>query len=216
MAVDTRRMGYRCCAATLKHAPCKRRVRVADQRCYQHPGRSAWRVTDVSATRRRQCEVIARVCADVLSDGAADVIASRAAECVTDKSWTVLVEQHSSADCSDLARLARAILCEVDRVGGAIGQAVGVMVGSLGGSETAVAFSEEFVNRLPLVLPLKAKLVVAARALQVAGIYVCLVSARPLADCECLADVLKVEGEKQLESVVRGSLQNWRRLAPQS
>jgi hypothetical protein len=62
-------------------------------------------------------------------------------------------------------------------------------------------------RRIPL--PIDAKLSAAARGLQVAGIYVCFVNKRMLADCACLQDILKEKGKSQLENLMHGALDDW-------
>jgi hypothetical protein len=69
---------------------------------------------------------------------------------------------------------------------------------------------QEVVSRIPL--PFDVKLSAAARALQIAGIYVCLVGGRGLAGCACLKDVLKVEGQAQVQKLILGSMQDWKEL----
>ncbi|MGI5193947.1 hypothetical protein ACQEVY_09945 [Streptomyces sp. CA-288835] len=53
---------------------------------------------------------------------------------------------------------------------------------------------------------------IAARGLQIAGICVCLLGGADLADCACLRDVARAEGEKQVEALARGALEDWRNL----
>ncbi|MEV6184205.1 hypothetical protein, partial [Streptomyces sp. NPDC052015] len=61
-------------------------------------------------------------------------------------------------------------------------------------------------------LPVDAKLSAAARGLQIAGIYICIVGNRDLADCACLRDVLKVEGKERLQRLIQGAMEDWKGL----
>ncbi|MFC1435519.1 hypothetical protein ACEZDB_33255 [Streptacidiphilus sp. N1-3] len=77
----------------------------------------------------------------------------------------------------------------------------------MGRSPIERVFAYELASRIPL--PIDAKLSAAARGLQVAGIYVCFVNKRNLADCACMQEILKEKGKFQLENLMRGALDDW-------
>ena len=149
-------------------------------------------------------------CLDTLSDGGASTIADRASEYVTERTWDALVNQHHTKDCDDLAQLARRILSEKEKIKSFLGRAAGRFTGFLGRPRIEQIFVQEVVSRIPL--PIGVKFSAAARALQIAGIFVCLTQGRDLADCACLNDVLKVEGQAQVQRLILGSVQDWKEL----
>jgi hypothetical protein len=71
-------------------------------------------------------------------------------------------------------------------------------------------FAQELAGRIPL--PFDAKLAAAARGLQIAGIYICVVGNRDLTDCACLRDVLKVEGKGRLQRLMQSAMEDWQQL----
>ncbi len=160
-----------------------------------------------AAPDRRGQEYAAALCVDLLSTGGAATIADRATSYVSDETWKALAKHHRRRNCDDIAELARNILDKKERLHRAIGQTAGGIFGLLGRSPIERVFAYELARRIPL--PIDAKLSAAARGLQVAGIYVCFVNKRKLADCACLQDVLKEKGKSQLESLMQGALDDW-------
>lgn len=165
------------------------------------------RPSPVQAQQRREAEEVAAFCEDVLKDGGPEAIAERAVAHVSDETWQALVRKHKRGGCDDLAKLARAFLTGHERVHAVIGGLVGRLLALCGGPPIARVFAQEVVRRIPL--PLDTELIAAARALQIAGIYVCLTGDRELADCACLGDVLRVEGKEQIEKLIHGALGDW-------
>ncbi|QEU91034.1 hypothetical protein CP970_09210 [Streptomyces kanamyceticus] len=198
--------------------------------CWQHRGRPNWALSspDSSAARRstapgarRPAEAgaddrlpteLARWCADALADDPVAAISARAATYVTDRTWQALVREsrRRGGGCDELAKAARDILELRKSLHGAIGGGVAGAVDRAGGSGLMVAFARELASRL--ALPFDAQLAAAARGLQLAGICVCVLTGVELADCACLRDVLRVEGEKQVEALVSGAVEDWREL----
>jgi hypothetical protein len=158
---------------------------------------------------RQRAEAAARLCLDVVEQGgSAAVIAERASAYVSHKTWETLVKRHRRGSCDDLARLARSILRGKARLHEAVGRAAGGLFGLLRRPSIERVFAQEVARRIPL--PVDAKLAAAARGLQIAGIYVCIIGAGDLADCACLREVLKVEGEERLQRLVQGAMEEWR------
>ncbi|NGN67649.1 hypothetical protein G5C51_27575 [Streptomyces sp. A7024] len=162
------------------------------------------------ALQRRRAEEVAAFCADVLKDGGAAAIADRAATYASDETWTALVKKHRRRGCHGLAELARAILNGKEQLHAAVGWAAAGLLGLMRRPRIEQIFAQELVRRIPL--PADAKLIAAARGLQIAGIYVCLVGNRDLADCACLRDVLKVEGKARIKRLIEGAIEDWREL----
>ncbi|WP_307077365.1 hypothetical protein [Streptomyces canus] len=117
------------------------------------------------------------------------------------------MKRHRRRGCDDLAQLARSVLKGKERLHEAVGRAAGGLFGLLGRPRIERVFAQELARRIPL--PIDAKLSAAARGLQIAGIYICIVGNRDLADCACLRDVLKVEGKERLQRLIQGAMGDW-------
>lgn len=106
--------------------------------------------------------------------------------------------------------LARNILNGTDRLHEAVGRAAGRLFGWLGRPPIERVFAQELARRIPL--PVGAQLAAAARGLQIAGIYVCMVGSSNLADCACLQDLLTSEGTERLQLLIQSGMQDWQEL----
>ncbi|MES5822873.1 hypothetical protein [Streptomyces sp. RG80] len=159
---------------------------------------------------RRRLEEVAGFCADTLKDGGAAAIADRASAYVSDATWKALVKKHRRKGCDDLAELARAILKGKEQLHDAVARTAGGLLGLLSRPRIERVFAQELARRIPL--PWDAQLAAAARGLQIAGIYVCLVGNRDLTDCACLRDVLKAEGKERVKKLVQAGVEDWRSL----
>ncbi|MFE4540341.1 hypothetical protein ACFRKB_35625 [Streptomyces scopuliridis] len=112
-----------------------------------------------------------------------------------------MVKRHSRRGCDDLALLARRILLGKDQLHDVVGRAAGGLFGLLGRPRIERVFAQELARRIPL--PVDAQLSTAARGLQIAGIYVCVVGKQSLTDCACLHDVLIVDGQERLQQLLQ-------------
>jgi hypothetical protein len=155
-------------------------------------------------------EAAAGFCADALSDGAAATVAARAATYVSDETWKTLVRKHRRSGCEDMAQLARDILKGKEQLHHVVARTAGGLLGLLGRPRIERIFAQELARRIPL--PFDAQLTAAARGLQIAGIYVCLVGGRNLADCACLRDVFRTEGQERVGRLMQGAVEDWREL----
>ncbi|MEV2195840.1 hypothetical protein AB0I02_33440 [Streptomyces phaeochromogenes] len=154
---------------------------------------------------------LARWCADVLDKGAVEAISARAATYATDKAWDALVDAYRRpGGCDDLAEAARELLKLRRQLHEALGGGVAAAVESVGGTALMAVFARELASRL--TMPFDAQVAAAARGLQIAGICVCLLTGADLAECACLRDVARAEGEKQVEVLARSALEDWRYL----
>lgn len=119
--------------------------------------------------------------------------------------WHRVVGQ-STAQCAALSRFARSLLNGNDRVRAALSTvAEGFVV------EEEKEFVKALVRRLPL--PGSAEIVVAARALQLAGIVMCATGNVPLRQCPVLIDVVKVEGRELIKPLIAEGAADWTGLA---
>ncbi|MBO0515268.1 hypothetical protein [Streptomyces beijiangensis] len=142
-----------------------------------------------------------------MKDGGSAAIAERAAEYVSDETWNALVKKHRRGGCDELAELARAILDGKKQLHALVGRAAGGLLGIFGRSRIERAYAVEFASRIPL--PTDVKMAAAARALQIAGIYVCLLGAGDLSRCACLKDVFETEGKDRVKKLVQGAVEDW-------
>ncbi|GAA4671393.1 hypothetical protein GCM10023324_25120 [Streptomyces youssoufiensis] len=166
-----------------------------------------------AAQETQRVEEAARICLDVIERGGTAVIAERASTYVSDETWQTLVKRHHRRGCDPLARLARDILNGKDLLHEAVGRAVGGFFGLIGRPRIERVFAQEVARRVPL--PFDAKLSAAARGLQIAGIYTCVVGNRDLTDCACLRDVIRVEGQERLQRLIHGAMGDWQSLPRQ-
>ncbi|MGC5397554.1 hypothetical protein ACPXCP_17625 [Streptomyces sp. DT20] len=132
------------------------------------------------------------------------------AEYVADETWKSLVRGHRARGCDDLAELARNILNGKEQMRAVAGRAADRLLEFLGRSHIERTFAQELVRRIPL--PWDAKLVAAARGLQIAGIYLCFAGNRGLSGCACLRDVLSSDGKAQVQNLIQGAAEDWSRL----
>ncbi|WEV26826.1 hypothetical protein OYE22_17710 [Streptomyces sp. 71268] len=109
--------------------------------------------------------------------------------------------------------MARDILNGKDLLHEAVGRAVGGFFGLIGRPRIERVFAQEVARRVPL--PFDAKLSAAARGLQIAGIYTCVVGNRDLTDCACLRDVISAEGQERLQRLIHGAMGDWQSLPRQ-
>ncbi|MFB6948207.1 hypothetical protein ACFCXP_01095 [Streptomyces niveus] len=144
---------------------------------------------------------------EVVERGGTAVIAERAVAYASGDSWNRLVKRHSRRGCDDLALLARSILQGKDQLHDVVGRAAGGLFALLGRPRIERVFAQELARRIPL--PVDAQLSAAARGLQIAGIYVCVVGNRSLADCACLRDVIILDGQERLQQLLQGALEDW-------
>lgn len=163
-----------------------------------------------AAREHQRAEKATQLCLDLLESGGTALIAERASAYVADETWKTLVRRHRRTGCDDLAELARNILNGTDRLHEAFGRAAGRVFGWLGRPPIERVFAQELARRIPL--PVGAQLAAAARGLQIAGIYVCIVGSGGLADCACLQDLLRFEGTERLQLLVQGGMQDWQEL----
>ncbi|MFD5435140.1 hypothetical protein ACFWJ4_23705 [Kitasatospora sp. NPDC127067] len=152
----------------------------------------------------------ARVCVELVAAGGGDTIATQALRHVSGTTWNALVERHRGRGCEALATLARALLDGKKSLHGLLGNVVGRLLAALGRPRIEQIFARELAARVPL--PFGQEIAVAARGLQVAGIFVCFTGGAVMQDCACLRDLLVHEGRAQFENLLQGALHDWNEL----
>ncbi|MFG1674633.1 hypothetical protein [Micromonospora sp. NPDC049282] len=166
------------------------------------------------ARARREQERVpkaAEFCASVLTDGWVEVVSDRATVYVTEETWTRLFRRRRRRRCTLLARMAGAILAGKKKLHDLVG-AIGAWLASLlGGDRVVQSLARELASRIPL--PPDAKMVAAARGLQVTGVLLCLVNGDDLTRCQCFIDLALEETKTQVKKIFVAALEDWTGLA---
>lgn len=136
------------------------------------------------------------------------VVGDRATKYVSDQTWQRVTRSWSGRRCETLARLARAILEGRDRLHEGLGEFANRALGLVNRSSVERQFASELVKQLPL-LAVDENLIAAARGLQVTGIVVCMARSSPLMQCACFTDVVLVEGQAKVKSLITAGMQDW-------
>ncbi len=227
---------FRCGGTTQRGTSCRNPVKEAGLRCRHHPSWSAVQTrprrstartpaaprprTASSAPRRSTSpppsrEELLRVrsaaesCIGLIaSSSPQEVVIGRATEYVSDEMWQRLTRSWSGRRCSALAKLARTILDAQDRLREGLVEVTDRTLKLLNRSSVERQFAAELVKRLPLPA-VGENLIATARGLQVTGIVVCVAESRPLTECACFTDVVCVEGQAKVKSLITAGMADW-------
>jgi hypothetical protein len=150
--------------------------------------------------------------ADVLADGSweqevADRLTDRAGD-----AWQRLTRSRRKRSCKKLAQMARTILKTRDQIHLLFAELTGKALSVAGVRGPALDFTKELVKRIPIG-PVDAKLIAAARTIQIAGIVLCLMDERDLTRCDCFIDLALTETKERVSQILGTRLANWARLA---
>jgi hypothetical protein len=107
--------------------------------------------------------------------------------------------------------MARTILNTKDRIHELFAELTGEAFSVAGVDGAALDFTKEVVRRIPL--PLDAKMIAAARTVQMAGIVLCLINERDLSKCQCFIDLALAETKERASQILEAALGNLTRLA---
>jgi hypothetical protein len=161
---------------------------------------------------RERVQVAADFCADVVADGSWEqVVADRLTDRAGD-AWKRLTRSRRRRNCKKLAQMARTILKAKDQVHQLAAELASQAASVAGVRGAALDFTRELVKRIPIV-PVDAKLTAAARAIQMAGITLCLIEGRPLTKCDCFIDLALAETKERVSQILETRLANWAELA---
>lgn len=196
-------------AKTLKPAPPKPKTpkpKAPKPKIFKPESVSRARAASPGAERDMKREV--RLAADQakrLRDKGTFTEVERRASVHAAEQWHRVVNR-PSMHCHGLARFARLMLNGHDRARAALATAA---------EGVAVEEEKELVNALVRRFPLpgSAEVVLAARALQLAGIVMCMSDNVPLRRCPVLIDVVEVEGRRLLKALIRDGAEDWTGLA---
>ena len=156
----------------------------------------------LDAQGREHVKAVADFCAAVVADGS---WAQEVAERLTDRAgdaWQRLTRSRRRRhNCKMLAQMARTILKAKDQIHQLAGELTGQAASVAGVRGAALDFTRELVKRIPIV-PVDAKLTAAARAIQMAGITLCLMNGRPLTRCDCFIDLALTETKERVSQIL--------------
>jgi hypothetical protein len=163
--------------------------------------------------RRRQgrVEKAAEFCVEVLKDGWADVVSERVTDYVTETTWKQLFSRRRRRRCKLLAQLAAAILAGKKKLHDLVGAVAAWLVSLLGGDRVVQSFARQLASNIPL--PPDAKMVAAARGLQVIGVLLCILNGDELTRCECFIDLALEETKTQVKKILLAAIEDWIGLA---
>jgi hypothetical protein len=197
-----------CGADTSNGRQCRRLVKSAGDRCFQHrPGLSPPAQAPVLVPLRRIQErervaEAAALCADLLSYKWQAAVAGRIADYAR-PALERLSRHRRRRNCKALARIARSIL-ETEPPNSRLS---GWVADVLGASDAALAFAEQLASAFPL--PPAVKMVAVARGAQVTGVLLCAMDGRDLADCECFVDLALTQPKEQVREMLVGATSDW-------
>ncbi|MGH3401227.1 MAG: hypothetical protein ACRDRJ_01715 [Streptosporangiaceae bacterium] len=140
-----------------------------------------------------------QVVADRLTDRAGDA-------------WQRLTRSRRRRNCKKLAQMARTILKAKDQIHQLAAELAGQAASVADVRGAALDFTRELVKRVPIG-PVDAKLTATARAIQMAGIVLCLIEERPMNRCDCFIDLALAETKERVSQILETRLANWAELA---
>lgn len=164
----------------------------------------------MTGRQQKIVEEAASFCSDVLVDGWKETVADRASGYVTETTWRKVMRGRRRR-CRALARLAKAILAGKKALHDSVGSLAAWIGSALGLTRIEQQFARELAARIPL--PPDAKLVAAARGVQVTGILVCLTNGDDLLLCQCFIDLALEETKSRLHALLVAAEGDWRGLA---
>lgn len=157
---------------------------------------------------RQLVDQAVQLCADVIEHGALNAVPNRAAQYASRETWERVVRRWRGRNCTEIAQLARAILTGKDKLHAGIGWVVGLIVSLVNGSRFARRLAQEMASRVKLP-GIDEQATMAARGLQLCGMFLCVAQDRPLGTCACFVDVVKSEGKAQVENLVKSAATDW-------
>lgn len=165
---------------------------------------------NLTERQRRIVEEAASFCSDVLVDGWKETVADRANAYVTEPTWDKLVRGRRRR-CRALADLAKAIFAGKKALHDLVGSFAAWLASVLGFARVEQQFARELATRIPLSPD--AKLVAAARGVQVAGVLVCVANGDDLTRCQCFIDLALDEAKSRIHALLVAAMDDWQGLA---
>ncbi|MEU5567597.1 hypothetical protein [Micromonospora musae] len=135
----------------------------------------------------------------------------RATEYVTEETWKQLFRRRRRRRCKLLAQTAAKVLAGKKMLHDWVGAVAGWLAALLGGDRVVQSFARQLASNIPL--PLDAKMVAAARGVQVAGVLLCVLNGDDLRRCQCFIDLALEETKTQVKKVLLAAMEDWTALA---
>ncbi len=129
---------------------------------------------------------------------------------MTEPTWTKLVRGRSR-QCRALADLAKRILAGKQALHDSVGSFAEWISSRLGFARIEQQFARELAERIPL--PIDAKVVAAARGVQVAGVVICIANDEDLTRCQCFIDLALELAKSRVHALLVAAMDDWRGLA---
>jgi hypothetical protein len=149
-----------------------------------------------------------QLCADAIEQGVLNAVPTRVAQYASEQAWGRVVRHWRGRNCTEIAQLARAIITGKDKLHTWVGWLAGRIVGLFNGSSVARRLAEEMASRVPLP-GLDEQATMAARGLQLCGMFLCVAQDRALSNCACFVDIVKNEGKERVNDLVRSAATDW-------
>jgi hypothetical protein len=121
-----------------------------------------------------------------------------------------LAERWDGKGCEELAKIARGLLGIKGYFTKLLQLALNWIMEKTGVGDFPRLVACQLIAAIPL--PWNAKLVTAARVLQVTGICLCFSRDR-LMECRCLHDLVQFEGMQAIGNLLTGAVHDWREIA---
>jgi hypothetical protein len=139
-----------------------------------------------------------------------EAVADRATSYVSQATWDRLFRGRRRKRCKTLAQNAAAFLEAKDKLHSFVGSLASSLLALLGGGDAAQAFAKELAANIPL--PMDAKIIAAARGIQVTGILLCVVNGDDLERCQCFIDLALELTKTQVKRLLVAAADDWIKL----
>jgi hypothetical protein len=146
----------------------------------------------------------------VVYSGWPDAVASRASTYVSETTWDRLIRGRRRQHCKALAELARNLLGLKHEIHSIFGWLASGVLALFGAGGAARALASELISHLPL--PIDAKIIAAARGIQVTGILLCVVNGDDLVSCQCFVDLALDLTKTQVKRLLLAAAHDWTKL----
>ncbi|MFD0782424.1 hypothetical protein ACFQZ8_00575 [Micromonospora azadirachtae] len=130
---------------------------------------------------------------------------------MTEETWKRLFARRRRRRCKLLAQTAATVLAGKKMLHDWVGGVAGWLAALLGGDRVVQSFARQLASNIPL--PPDAKMVAAARGLQVVGVLLCVLNGDDLRRCQCFIDLALEETKTQLKKILLAAMEDWTALA---
>ena len=139
-----------------------------------------------------------------------EAVADRGSSYVSDATWERLFRGRRRNRCKALAQIAKEFLDTKDEIHSVFGSLASGLLALLGAGDAAQAFAAELVSHIPL--PTDAKIIAAARGIQVTGILLCVINGHDLDRCQCFIDLALELTKTQVKKLLLAAIDDWAKL----